>query len=101
MKPTADPHYSAYGANIASDPTGAAYTPAATTNPAQTSVAAFQGGGAQALEVASDPAYWSSSESGAAGAFAQFPAGSYAGLQTDIVKTDTTPRVRPVRRFVL
>jgi len=101
LKPTTDPHYNASGANIASDPTGAAYTPGAATNPSQTAVSAFQQGEAQALEGVSSPYYWSSSEYSAPGAWFQNVGGTGAGGQDSSYKTDTNGRVRPVRRFVL
>jgi hypothetical protein len=101
LKPTTEPHYNASGANVASDPTGAAYTPGSSDNPSQSGIAAFQQGGAQALEGVSSPYYWSSSEYSALYAWFQYVGGSYAGLQTSNSKTGTTIRVRPVRRFVL
>jgi hypothetical protein len=101
LKPTTEPHFNASGANVASDPTGAAYTPGSSDNPSQSGIAAFQQGGAQALEGVSSPYYWSSSEYSALYAWFQYVGGSYAGLQTSNSKTGTTIRVRPVRRFVL
>ena len=101
LKPTTDPHYNASGANVASDPTGAAYTAGSSDNPSQSGLAAFQQGGAQALEGVSSPYYWSSSEYSALTAWYQFVGGSGAGLQDYDIKTDTILRVRPVRRFVL
>lgn len=101
FKPTTEPHYNASGTNPASDPTGTAYVPGATTAPAQSLLAAFQQGGAQALEGASSPYYWSSSEYSAPYAWHQYVGGTYAGYQTSGYKTYTTIRVRPVRRFVL
>ena len=101
LKPTTEPHYNASGANPASDPTGTAYVPGATTAPAQSLLAAFQQGGAQALEGVSSPYYWSSSEHSAPYAWFQAVGGINAGLQYYATKTNTTGRVRPVRRFVL
>ncbi len=101
LKPTTEPHYNASGANPASDPTGTAYVPGATTAPAQSLLAAFQQGGAQALEGVSSPAYWSSSEYSAPVAFTQAVGGTAAGAQFGNSKTYTGTRVRPVRRFVL
>ena len=101
LKPTTEPHYNASGANVASDPTGVAYVPGSSDNPSQSGIAAFQQGGAQALEGVSSPYYWSSSEYSAPGAWFQFVGGTYAGYQFNGTKTDTGIRVRPVRRFVL
>ena len=101
LKPTTEPHYNASGANVASDPTGVAYTPGSSDNPSQSGLAAFQQGGAQALEGVSSPYYWSSSEHSALYAWFQFVGGSYAGKQDTLNKTNTNLRVRPVRRFVL
>jgi hypothetical protein len=102
LKPTTEPHYNASGANVASDPTGAAYTPGSSDNPSQSGIAAFQQGGAQALEGVSSPYYWSSSEYSALYAWFQYVGGSYAGLPGQhLTKTSTNIRVRPVRRFVL
>ena len=101
FKPTTEPHYNASGTNPASDPTGTAYVPGATTAPAQSSLAAFQQGGAQALEGVSSPYYWSSSEYSAPYAWSQPVGGTYAGAQDGNLKTYTNLRVRPVRRFVL
>ena len=101
FKPTTEPHYNASGTNPASDPTGTAYVPGATTAPAQSLLAAFQQGGAQALEGVSSPYYWSSSEYSAPGAWSQYVGGTYAGAQSGSNKTNTGNRVRPVRRFVL
>jgi hypothetical protein len=101
FKPTTEAHYNASGVNPASDPTGVAYTPGASNNPSQASLAAFQQGGAQALEGVSSPYYWSSSESSAPYAWYQYVGGTYAGFQGSPSKTHTGIRVRPVRRFVL
>ena len=101
FKPTTEPHYNASGTNPASDPTGTAYVPGATTAPAQSLLAAFQQGGAQALEGVSSPYYWSSSEYSAPYAWYQFVGGTDAGAQYGYSKTYTNKRVRPVRRFVL
>ena len=101
FKPTTEPHYNASGTNPASDPTGTAYVPGATTAPAQSLLAAFQQGGAQALEGVSSPYYWSSSEYSAPYAWLQYVGGSFAGYQGGNAKTGTIRRVRPVRRFVL
>ena len=101
LKPTTEPHYNASGTNPASDPTGTAYVPGATTAPAQSLLAAFQQGGAQALEGVSSPHYWSSSEHSAPYAWLQTVGGTSAGYQSVSTKTVTGLRVRPVRRFVL
>lgn len=101
FKPTTEPHYNASGTNPASDPTGTAYVPGATTAPAQSLLAAFQQGGAQALEGVSSPYYWSSSEYSAPYAWLQLVGGTFAGIQDANYKTYTNLRVRPVRRFVL
>ena len=101
LKPTTEPHYNASGANVASDPTGVAYVPGSSDNPSQSGLAAFQQGGAQALEGVSNPYYWSSSEHSALNAWYQSVGGSLAGYQGGDAKTDTNGRVRPVRRFVL
>ena len=101
MKPTTAAHFDASGANIASDPTGVAYTPGATTNPAQSSVTWFQSGGAQALEGVTTPIYWSSSELNTTRANGQQMAGANSGFQTNYAKSSTSVRVRPVRQFIL
>ena len=75
--------------------------PGATTAPAQSLLAAFQQGGAQALEGVSSPYYWSSSEHSAPYAWGQNVGGTVAGAQNNYAKTGTSRRVRPVRRFVL
>ena len=101
LKPTTEAHHGASGVNPASDPTGVAYVPGSSDNPSQSGLAAFQQGGAQALEGVSSPYYWSSSESNALYAWTQHVGGSYAGIQANDTKTFTYGRVRPVRRFVL
>lgn len=86
---------SSQGVNASSDPTGSAYTTGA---PAQTSVALFQSGGAQALDVTGSY-YWCSTEYSATLAWFQGSSGSYAGDQNGYGKNNTL-RVRPVRRVL-
>lgn len=87
-----------FGYNISSDPTGSNYS---SGSPAQTSLAAFKSGGAQAFEGATNPYYWASSEYDASYGWGQLVGGTYAGYQDDNFKNATLIRVRPVRRVVL
>ena len=85
-----------HGTNRHSDPVGAAYTAG---NPAQTSVAAFQSGGAEAMTFGS-VYYWSSSESSATNAWCQVYNASLPGYQDGNGKTYGT-RARACRRSIL
>lgn len=78
------------GANKASDPAGAAYT---TTVPGQTTISAFQSGGAGAFAAG---IYWSASWRGSTDAWRQ---AFTNGHQTNSTQTSAL-RVRPVRRVV-
>ena len=87
-----------HGLNYNSDPQGVAYT---TTVPAQTSVAAFQTGGAEAM-VFGDTAYWSSTEYSTANAWATLYSTSYPGYQSGSPsKNITSYYVRAVRRSII
>ena len=86
----------AHGTNRHSDPVGAAYTAG---SPAQTSVAAFQTGGAEAMTFGS-AYYWSSSEFSATGAWYQGYHTSGPGGQYDGSKANGF-RARAVRRSIL
>lgn len=90
---TFPPYAQAPGVNVSSDPAGAAYT---TTVPAQTTVAAFQSGGAQAL----NGNYWSATAGSTSGAWYQRMNTTQPGQQTTANKT-TAISVRPIRRLVL
>ncbi len=83
------------GLNRHSVPPGAGYT---ALDPAQTPLAAFRAGGAQAM--ATEVYFWSSSEYSAAAAWYQFYFTSYPGSQNGINKTNGL-RVRAVRREIL
>jgi hypothetical protein len=83
-----------HGLNNNSDPQGAAYT---STVPARTSVAAFQTGGAEAMEYGQ--LYWSSTEYSETSAWFQFYV-SFPGRQSSNSKIDT-PYVRAVRRSII
>ena len=85
-----------HGTNRHSDPVGAAYTAG---NPAQTSVAAFQSSGAEAMTFGS-VYYWSSSESSATNAWCQVYNASLPGYQDGNGKTYGT-RARACRRSIL
>jgi hypothetical protein len=85
-----------HGVNRHSDPAGAAYT---STVPAQTSVAAFQSGGAEALETGS-VRYWSSSELSSVKAWAQNYLTSFPGSHDSSDKTNAN-RARAVRRSIV
>jgi hypothetical protein len=115
LKPTADANYVTptastagdypyngttynHGYDPASDPSGAAHTAGV---PAQTGLAAFQQGGAQALEGVTNPYYWAATEVNATYAWFQYAGGGAAGNQGSNSKNTTGVRVRPVRRVVL
>jgi hypothetical protein len=83
-----------HGVNNNSDPQGVAYT---TTVPGQTSVAAFQTGGAEAMTLNN---YWSSTEFSTTGAWIQAYTGSIEGYQPPNNK-DGTNYVRAVRRSII
>lgn len=88
------------GYNPSSDPTGSAYT---SSVPGQTSVAAFQSGGAQALGASgTNTLFWTATEYNANSTWLQYATGSgtYAGDQIYNNKT-ASEKVRPVRRFVI
>jgi len=87
-----------HGLNYNSDPQGVAYT---SGSPAQTSVAAFQSGGAEAMTFGSD-AYWSSTEYSTTSAWFQYYYTSFAGYQNSHpgVKSDSY-YVRAVRRSII
>jgi hypothetical protein len=87
------PHH---GINRNSDPAGAAYT---TSDPAQTSVAAFKTGGAEAMAFGSSY-YWSSSEFSASDALYQDFYSSSPGRQY-IFSKSYSGRARAVRRLIL
>lgn len=80
------------GVNPSSDPTGDAYT---TGDPAQTLIAAFQDGAAEALDTGY---YWTSSWATSSGAWRQL---GDSGSQSGNTQTYTSGRVRPVRRVAL
>jgi len=85
-----------HGLNNNSDPQGVAYT---TTVPAQTSVAAFQSGGAEAMTFGSN-VYWSSTEYSSSGAWRQNYRSSDPGRQ-DLYSKPTSYYVRAVRRSII
>jgi len=85
-----------HGVNRHSDPAGVAYT---SSVPAQTSVAAFQSGGSEALEFGS-AFYWSSSEYSSSGAWSQYYYTSDPGYQDGFNKS-YTGRARAVRRSIV
>lgn len=85
-----------HGLNNNSSPQGVAYT---TTVPGQTSVAAFQSGGAEAMTFGSNY-YWSSTEYSTTTAWNQRYNTSYPGLQDDVSKS-TSGYVRAVRRSII
>jgi hypothetical protein len=88
-----------HGYDPSSSPAGAAYTSA---SPAQTTVAAFQYGGAQALGNATSDIYlWSATEYASTDAWIQDPWGSQAGRQNNASKNGSYFLVRPVRRLLL
>ena len=85
-----------HGANRNSDPAGDAYTASV---PAQTAAAAFQGGGAEAMNFGS-VYYWSSSESSATSAWGQNYYTSNPGHQGGNSKASLN-RARACRRSIL
>jgi hypothetical protein len=85
-----------HGLNYNSDPQGAGYT---STVPAQTSVAAFQSGGAEAMTFGT-PYYWSSTEYGTTATWAQSYNSGVPGRQANVTKTDGF-YVRAVRRSII
>jgi hypothetical protein len=84
------------GLNYNSDPQGVTYT---SGSPAQTSVAAFQTGGAEAMTFGSNY-YWSSTEYSSSQAWYQFYDTTYPGYQNDANKT-VAYYVRAVRRSII
>jgi hypothetical protein len=93
LKPGDSKNYCTYrdGENPSSQPQGHLYTEG---NPAQTTAADFQSGGAEAME---EGWYWSSSQYSASSAFVQ---GFSDGAQGSGDKDDEW-RVRAVRRFLI
>ena len=102
FKPTTEPHYNASGTNPASDPTGTAYVPGATTAPRSRCWRRSSRAAREALEGVSSPYYWSSSEYCAPDAWYQTVGGTYAGSQNYTTKTEhlrtcaSCPAVRPL-----
>lgn len=88
LKPDATANNTSYGANPSSDPVGANYTAGA---PAQTAIAAFRTGGAEAFAV--DSYYWTSTEYSSSYAWIQLFS---SGGQNNGLK-NTSYRVRAVR----
>jgi hypothetical protein len=84
------------GNNNNSDPQGAAYT---SGSPAQTSVAAFQDGGAEAMTFFTN-FYWSSTEYNTTLAWNQYYTTSYPGYQDGYTKFNSL-YVRAVRRSII
>jgi len=105
-RPTGTPDYknlgslgdtaNTHGLNNNSDPQGVAYT---SGSPAQTSVAAFQTGGAEAMNSGTE-VYWSSSERTTEDAWNQYYSNGNAGRQPPDRKTDSY-YVRAVRRSII
>ena len=105
-RPTGTPDYknlgslgdtaNTHGLNNNSSPQGVAYT---TGSPAQTSVAAFQTGGAEAMASGTE-VYWSSSERTTEDAWNQYYSAGNAGRQPPDRKTDSY-YVRAVRRSII
>jgi hypothetical protein len=85
------------GLNNNSDPQGAAYT---TTDPGQTSVAAFQSGGAEAMTF-SGSLYLSSTEYSSANVWYTSYQSANPGAQLDLVKSFLFFYVRAVRRSII
>jgi len=85
-----------HGLNYNSDPQGVAYT---SGSPAQTSVAAFQSGGAEAMTFGSN-VYWSSTEYSTTFAWGQAYHTSYPGRQVNDDKVNSH-YVRAVRRSII
>jgi hypothetical protein len=86
-----------HGVNNNSDPQGVAYT---SGSPAQTSVAAFQSGGAEAMAFGSTERYWASTEYSTANAWTQYYATNYFGSQLENAKASNY-YVRAVRRSII
>jgi hypothetical protein len=86
----------ANGTNRNSDPQGVAYIAG---TPAQTSVAAFQSGGAEAMTFGSN-AYWTSTEYDNSNGWYQFYGTSFPALQTFDSKNSPS-YVRAVRRSII
>lgn len=84
------------GVNLNSSPQGAAYT---TTVPGQTSVTAFQTGGAEAL--IADANYSASTEAAAAAMWQQTTLIANYARQLDGVKTSAFGSIRAVRRSII
>jgi hypothetical protein len=84
------------GLNNNSDPQGVAYT---SGSPAQTSVAAFQSGGAEAMTFGSN-SYWSSTEYSTTAAWRQRYFTSDPGRQSNDTKSGSR-YVRAVRRSII
>jgi hypothetical protein len=93
LKPRADANRTDSGINANAVPARASYY--TTGTPAQTSVAIFQTGGAEAF---STPQYWSSTQYGGGKPFASFYQTFSSGYQNDTTKTYSL-RVRAVRRI--
>lgn len=93
FKPTTETNwqYGRSGDNPNSEPVGLLHTE---ESPAQTTLAAFQAGGAEAFQ---PRAYWSSSQRSAYGAFGM----SFDDGTQDCSAKGLTARVRPVRRELL
>jgi hypothetical protein len=87
---------STHGLNNNSDPQGVAYTAG---SPAQTSVAAFQSGGSEAMTFGSN-AYWSSTEYSTSLAWPQYYNTSVPGRQSNPGKSGSN-YVRAVRRSII
>jgi hypothetical protein len=86
-----------HGLNNNSDPQGVAYT---SGSPAQTSVAAFQTGGAEAMTFG-DIVYWSSTEYNTSTAWFQDYRTSFPGRQGNTSKSISPWPVRAVRRSII
>jgi hypothetical protein len=86
-----------HGLNNNSDPQGVAYT---SGSPAQTSVAAFQSGGAEAMAFGSTERYWSSTEYSTTGAWSPTYVTGSPGRQANAGKSDSF-YVRAVRRSII
>jgi hypothetical protein len=85
-----------HGLNNNSDPQGVAYT---TTVPAQTSVAAFQSGGAEAISSAGNY-YFSSTEERSTTAWVQYYGSGFQGWQSNDGKS-ASRYIRAVRRSII
>lgn len=86
----------AMGTNANSNPVGAAYT---TSNPARTSLTAWQSGQSQAFVIS--PAYWTSTHALSLPTYNSYALAQsfFDGDQSAIDKTNNTGRVRPMRRI--